>query len=191
MALIYVGMTLFATPHLLSMLFPAVRNRLSARLGENRYKGVYSLASLLGLILIGIGYWQMRHGAQAGATYYEATAGAGHLTLSLVLIAFILIASIDGQGYIRKWVRHPFSIGIAIWSIGHLMANGEIYVVPIFAMFLALSILDIALGFLRDGAHHFEPQIRRDGIAVVAGIFAFAVFAFGFHPYILGLPVLR
>ncbi len=191
MAFIYIGMLLFALPHLFSMLFPAVRNRLSARLGENFYKGVYSLDSLLGIILIGFGYWQARHGALAGASYYQPAAGASHIALSLVLIAFILIASNEGQGYIRKWVRHPFSIGIALWSIGHLLVNGEVYVVPIFAMFLALSIFDIALGLARRGAHQFKPQIKRDCIAVVAGLIAYAVFALGFHPYVLDLPVLR
>ncbi len=190
MAFIYIGMMLFAATHVFSLLFPAVRNRLSARLGEDRYKGIYSLVSLLGLVLIGFGYWQERHGASAGLSYYEPAAGARHITLSLVLLAFILIASIGGTGYIRKWVRHPFSIGIALWSIGHLLANGEIYVVPIFAMFLGLSILDIGLGMQRDEALQFEPHIKRDCIALVAGLLAYAVFALGFHPYVLGLPVL-
>jgi uncharacterized membrane protein len=189
--LIYLGIFLFAGMHLFSMLFPAVRNRLSARLGENAYKGLYSLSSLVGLVLMGIGYWQERHGEMADVFYYEPSQGARHATISLALVGFILIASNDGKGYIRKWIRHPFSIGIALWSIGHLLANGERYVVPIFVTFLALSIIDIVLGFARGGAHHFAPQIKRDIIAVVAGFVAFAIFAFGFHPYILNLPVMR
>ena len=191
MALLYLGMVLFALPHVFSLLLPAVRNRLSARLGENAYKGSYSIASLLGVVLIALGYWQERHGAMAGVTYYEPMAGARHLTLSLVLVGFILIASNNGQGYLRKWLRHPFSIGFCLWALGHLLSNGEIYVVPIFAMFLALSVMDVALGFARNGPHHFQPQIKRDCIAVVAGLIATAIFAFGFHPYVLNLPVMR
>ena len=191
MALLYLGMVLFALPHVFSLLFPAVRNRLSARLGENAYKGGYSIASLLGIVLIALGYWQERNGAMAGVSYYEPVAAVRHLSLTLVLIGFILIASRDGKGYIRKWVRHPFSIGFGLWALGHLLSNGEIYVVPIFAMFLTLSILDIALGFARNGPHHFQPQIKRDCIAVVAGLIATAIFAFGFHPYVLNLPVMR
>ena len=191
MAYIYIGMIVFAIPHLFSLLFPAVRNRLMARLGEGSFKGNYSLASLLGLILMGYGYWQERHGEMAGVTYYEPAALSRHGAMGLVLLAFILIASNGGQGYIRKWLRHPFSIGVALWATAHLCLNGEIYVAPIFAMFLVLAVLDIGFGFARNGAHRFQPQIKRDGIAVVAGLTAFTVFAFGFHPYVLGLPVVR
>ena len=191
MAYIYTGIFLFAGVHLFSLLLPAMRNRLSARLGENQYKGVYSLASLLGVILIGYGYWHERNGATAGVSYYEPAEAMRHVALGLVLIAFILIASRDGKGYIRKCVRHPFSIGIALWSLGHLLANGKVYVVPIFAAFFAISVLDIALGFARGGPHQFTPQLKRDGIAVIAGLLAFAIFAYGFHPYVLDLPVLR
>lgn len=191
MTLLYIGIVLFAVTHLFSMLLPAMRNRLSARLGQNAFKGIYALSSLAGIVFIGIGYWQARTGAPAGVSYYEPAVAARHITLSLVLIGFILIASNGGKGYIRKWVRHPFSIGIGLWAVGHLLANGEVYVVPIFAMFLGLSLLDIVLGFARGGAPHFEPQGKRDLIAVIAGLIAFGLFGFLFHPYVLGQPVLK
>lgn len=191
MTLLYLGITLFAVTHLFSMLLPAMRNRLSAQLGENAYKGIYSLLSLIGVVLIAFGYWQTRHGVLAGVSYYEPAFAARHATFSFSLIGFILIASLGGKGYIRKWLRNPFSIGMGLWSIGHLLANGEVYVVPIFALFLGLSILDILLALSRQGAHHFEPEIKRDVIAVIAGLIAFGLFGFLFHPYVLGLPVLK
>ena len=191
MAFIHIGIFLFAGMHLFSLLLPAMRNRVSARLGENQYKSIYSVVSLLGVILMGYGYWQERHGAMVGVSHYEPIEAMRHVAMGLVLLAFIFIASRDGKGYIRKWVRHPFSIGFALWSFAHLLANGEVYVVPIFATFFAISILDIALGFARGGPHQFTPQLKRDGIAVIAGLLAFAIFAYGFHPYVLDLPVLR
>jgi uncharacterized membrane protein len=189
MTLLYLGILIFAGTHLFSMLLPNMRRQVLANWGENSYKGVYSLASLLGVVLMAVGYWQARNGELAGVSYYQPAAGLRHATMSLVPIGFILIASNGGNGYIRKFVRHPFSIGFSLWAIGHLLANGEIYVVPIFAMFLALSVLDILLSTARGGRAEFAPSAKRDVIAVVAGLVAFAVFAFGFHPYILGLPV--
>ena len=48
MTVLYFGLLLFGGSHLLSILLSAVRNRLSAWIGEARYKGLYSLVSLAG-----------------------------------------------------------------------------------------------------------------------------------------------
>jgi uncharacterized membrane protein len=186
MIYLYLGLILFGGSHLFSVLFPSVRNRLSAWLGENRYKGVYSLSSVLGLALMGVGYWQSRCD---GSMLYAPFAGARHFTMLLVLLGFILIASNAGKGYLRLWLQHPFSIGVCLWAIGHLLVTGKTPVVLIYATLLLISVLDIVCSFQRRGRVEFKPEIKRDIIAVVAGLIVSAIFLFGFHPYILGVPV--
>jgi uncharacterized membrane protein len=188
MTMLYLGIFLFGGSHLFSVLVPAVRDRLQARLGEKAYKGGYSLISVIGLVLMGFGYWQTR---LDGSVLYVPYEGARHITMLLALTGFILVGSNEGNGYLRKWLRNPFSIGISLWATGHLLANGKTAVVLIFATFLIISLLDIVANMLRGEKPTHEPKIRRDITAVIAGTVLYAVFLFGFHPYVLGVPVVR
>ena len=36
----------------------------------------------------------------------------------------------------------------------------------------------------------YIPRVRSDVLAVVIGLVLYLVFLFGFHPYVLGVPVL-
>ena len=56
MALFLVGITLFCVVHLFPALAPAARENLVFKLGENTYKGMYSLLILIGLVLIVLGW---------------------------------------------------------------------------------------------------------------------------------------
>jgi uncharacterized membrane protein len=188
MNLLYLGLALFGGSHLFSVLFPAVRNRLSAWLGEKRYKGLYALISFIGVILLGMGYWQSRFD---GAMVYQPLEGARHITMLFVLLGFILFGANGGKGYLRLWLQHPFSIGVCLWAIGHLIANGKTPVVMIYATLLLISVLDIAVNLIRKERVTFVPELRRDITAVIAGVVIYAIFLFGFHPYVLGVPVLR
>jgi uncharacterized membrane protein len=188
MNLLYVGIFLFGGSHLFSILFPAVRNRLQAWIGERAYKGAYSLISVVGVILMGWGYVLARGD---GSLMYQPYEGARHVTFMLVLIGFILMASLGGRGYLRLWLQNPFSIGVVLWSVGHLLANGKTPVVAIYLTLLSIAVLDIAANMLRNDEQKFIPDIRRDAIAVALGLVVYAVALFGFHPYVLGVPVVQ
>jgi uncharacterized membrane protein len=81
------------------------------------------------------------------------------------------------------------SIGIGLWAIAHLFANGDRPAVYFFGSFLGLAVLDIILSSARGKLPHHEPQLKSDVRAVVIGVILYLIFLFGFHPYILGLPV--
>ena len=183
---LYLGMILFGGAHLFSSLLPAMRNRLSARLGEQKYKGFYSIVSLVGLVLMGWGYVQTRGN---GEMLYVPMEGAKHITMLLVLLGFISISAFHGKGFIKAWLQNPFSVGISLWAIGHLLANGKTPVVLIYAMLLLISVVDIAVNMMRGDRPMFEPKIRSDVIAVVVGIVIYAVLLLLFHPYVLGVRV--
>ncbi len=189
MVMLWLGVLLFAAPHVLSMLLPSLREGIRERLGEGQFKGLYSLVSLAGIVLLVFGYSAAMAGPDATALYYEPWAGARHVTMLLVLLAFILIAASHGKGYIKSFVRQPMSIGFALWSGGHLLANGEKPVVVIFALFFAIAVLDIILSTVRGKGPIHQPQLRSDISAAIAGMVLYVIFLFGFHPYILGVPV--
>jgi hypothetical protein len=61
----------------------------------------------------------------------------------------------------------------------------------IFSTLLLIGVLDIVFSLLRGERAVFDPVIRRDVTAVIAGVVIYAIFLFGFHPYVLGVPVVR
>jgi uncharacterized membrane protein len=107
----------------------------------------------------------------------------------MVLLAFISLGAAHGKGHIKLWIRHPMSIGIALWSAGHLLANGKRADVYLFGVFLALALLDIVVSTARGKFPSHEPRLRSDVIAVIAGMVLYVFFLYVFHPYALNLPV--
>lgn len=189
MAYLLSGIVLFGGIHLFSMLLPGQRDALRARLGEKVWKGLYALISLAGLGLMVRGFMQSRSGPLAADWLYVPADWARHVTMLFVLLAFVFIAASHGKGYLKLWLRHPMSIGIALWAAGHLLANGKRTDVYLFGTFLVLALLDIVLSTLRGKAPSHEPYLRSDMIAVIVGMLFYVIFLFGFHPYVLNLPV--
>jgi uncharacterized membrane protein len=187
---LWLGVLLFAGPHLFSQFARGRRVSLIQRFGENGYKGIYSLVTLAGLVLLAMAYLAGRSGPASLDVLYNPPPGVRHLAILFVFIGFIFIFANGSKGYIRKAVIHPFSIGVSLWSIGHLLTNGERAVVVIFIMLLAISLLDITLGFARGERPNHAPDWKHDLRAVVVGVVLFLVFAYGFHPYVLNIPVL-
>lgn len=187
---LFAGVLLFAVPHLYSILLPAARDGLKAKLGEGAYKGLYSLVSLAGLVLLAMAYLAGRSGPNSLEMFYEPWLGGRLVMMLLVFVGFILIFANGSRGYIKKFVRNPFSWGIVLWSVGHLLVNGERAVVVIFGMFLILAILDIAANERRGFRPAHIPQWSHDLRALVVGVVLFFVFALGFHPYVLNISVM-
>lgn len=189
MTLLWIGIVLFGGTHLYSIFLPGHRDGLRAAIGQTPYKAAYSIVSLIGLGFVIAGFLQSRSGPLAADWLYVPTDGARHITMLLVLVAFILIGASHGKGYIKKWIRNPMSWGFAAWSTGHLLANGKRTDVYMFGMFLVIALADIVMSELRGKRPAHEPRVRSDVVAVVIGIILYAIFLFGFHPYVLNLPV--
>ena len=188
MAYLYLGALLFGGPHLFSTLLPGVRNTLKGALGEKAWKGLYAVASLLGIVFFILAYRAMGDGVY-GEPLYDVVPGARHFAMLASLLMFILLGASHGKGYIKKAVRHPMSLGIALWSGAHLMANNERAVVWLFATLLVVAVADFVFSWARGKKPDHVPQVKSDIRAVVIGMIMYVVFLFGFHPYVLGVPV--
>ena len=188
MAYLYLGALLFGGPHLFSTLLPGVRNNLKSALGEKAWKGIYALASLAGIVFFILAYRAMGDGAYGDALYDVSPAGK-HVAMLASLLLFILLGASHGKGYIKKAVRHPMSLGIALWSGAHLLANSERAVVWMFATLFVVAVADLVFSLARGKKPDHVPQVKSDIRAVVIGLVLYVVFLFGFHPYVLGVPV--
>ena len=189
MTYIYIGAILFGGMHLFSIVFPSLRNAIRASLGEKLWKIVYALVSLAGIGFLVAGYWQSRSGPMTADILYDPPSWGRHLTMLMVLLAFILIGASHGKGYIKTYVHNPMSWGIVLWSAGHLLANGQRSDVYLFGVFLVVGLADIIFSELRGKRPAHLPRLRSDIIAVIVGMVLYVIFLFGFHPYVLNIPV--
>ena len=183
MAILVAGLVLFIGAHLLPTQ-SAFRAGLVARVGERRYKGLFSLVSLAGFALIIAGYAMSDRGSQLFAPSPWAIAIAPYA----MPVAFILFAAANMPSHLRQTLRHPMLIGLLIWSLVHLFANGDARGTVLFGAFLAYAVVDLASAVRRHAVKTFEPRVRADAIAIVAGI-AVALLFMTFHRTLFGVRV--
>jgi uncharacterized membrane protein len=189
MTYIYLGVLLFGGSHLFSIFFPAARDGFEERLGAKAWKSLYALVSLAGLACLILGYWQSRSAPVTDELVYDPPLWGRHVTMLLVLLAFILIGAAHGKGYIKSYVHNPMSLGVSLWAAGHLLANGQRSDVFLFGVFLVVGLADIVMSEVRGKRPDYQPRLRSDIIAVIVGMVLYVIFLFGFHPYVLKIPV--
>ena len=181
MQVLILGLLLFLGIHAVPAL-PALRAALVARLGEQRYKGLFSLLAALGLGLIVWGYAVAPRGEQL----FAPTTAARHAAPLLVTISFVLLAAANMRTHIRRALRHPMLIGVGLWALTHLLANGHTKATLLFGAFLAYVALDLGSAVARGAVRQFQPVARQDFIAVGAGI-VLAVLVMAFHRMLFGV----
>ena len=120
MALFLVGITLFCLVHLFPALAPGARDNLVFKLGENPYKGIYSLLILAGVVMIVFG-WK----STIPSPLYVPPLGPGILPSLLVLAGLVLFFASQMKGYLKRTLRHPQMIGTLLWAGSHMLTNGD------------------------------------------------------------------
>jgi uncharacterized membrane protein len=191
MWILILGLVLFIGIHLVPAL-PRKRHKLFRRLGETTYKIVFTAVSLVGLALIIWGYASV---SDQDPILFDMPHGLLHLTMLLVLIAFILFASSFFQGYIKYWVRHPQITAVKVWALAHLLVKGgDVAAILLFGSLLAWAVFDrISLkkreqiGLVK--TRNFTPKILNDVIAVVLGVAVYLAFMFYLHKFLIGVPI--
>jgi uncharacterized membrane protein len=193
LTLLVFGLIVFLGSHAFSMA-RGPRAALVAKLGEGPYKGLYSLVSLAGIVLISIGYGQYRQGGYIPV--WDPPVWTRHLALLLVWAAFVCIAAAYLPGRIKRRLKHPMLAGVKIWALAHLIANGDLGSILLFGSFLAWAVVARISVKRRDEAvEHGAPSgrsssLRNDALAVVVGTVAYIAFAVWLHPALIGVAVL-
>jgi uncharacterized membrane protein len=189
LGLLILGLLVFFGVHTLTSLRDT-RAALIGRLGENGYKGLYSLVSLAGLALIVWGY--ARYRATGWIDVWHPPVAFRHITLLLMLPAVILVVTSYIRGRIYTTLKHPMLAGIKLWAAAHLLANGDLGSIVLFGSFLAWAVYDrISLKHRADAGAPPIPVggAGNDVIAVAVGVVVYLALAFAFHPLVIGVPV--
>ncbi len=153
-------------------------------LGENKYKGLFSLIALVGLLIIIYGY--------SIADFYliwEPLSYSREIALVLMPISIVLLASANMQTNIKRFIKHPMLIGILVWSFVHLLANGDLRSIILFASFGVYALIDIMYSKKVLTTNNITNYtLTKDMIIVIIGLVAYTLIVH-FHQYIAGVDI--
>ena len=183
------GLVLFLGIHSLQSLAPQVRQDGIARWGALGYKAVYAAIALLGLYLLVHGYSQARLDP---VVLWTPPRGMQHATILLMWLAMVLlVASYVPGNQIKAKLRHPMTLSVKVWALGHLLSNGHLADVLLFGGFLVWSVLVFRAARKRDRQNlHSAPEgkLLSTLLAVVVGTGVWAAFLMGgLHVWLVGV----
>jgi len=131
-----------------------LRDTLVLRLGEGPYRGAFALASVIGLVWMIYGYRRA-----PTVALWAPLPGLRPAAFALVFVAFLFVGIglatpsptrvgmesrlAQGTDMARGMVRvtrHPFLWGVALWSLVHLIMNGDLASVILFGSLLLLAL---------------------------------------------------
>lgn len=131
-----------------------LRDALVERLGPGPYRGVFALASLIGLAWI---IYAFRHAP--AVPLWGLLTGFRPVAYVLVFIAFLFVVigvvtpsptRIGMESTLRQGpdiakgivriTRHPFLWGVALWALVHLIVNGDLASLILFGSLLVLAV---------------------------------------------------
>ncbi len=188
MAALILGLVLFLGVHSVRIVADGWRGEQVARLGEGRWKVLYSLVAAAGLALIVWGYGMAR--AEPTVLFVPAP-WTRHLAALLSALAFVLIAAAYIPGTrIKAAIGHPMVAGVKSWALAHLISNGTLADLLLFGAFLAWAVVDFASLRRRDraqGRTYAAVSLGRDAAAVAVGLAAGWVFARYLHGPLIGV----
>jgi uncharacterized membrane protein len=184
MTLLIIGIAVFLGVHLL----PTVsgwREKLIGRLRLNGYKVLFSLLSIASFALLVYGF------ARAPLIQvWSPPSWTRWVAIVLMLPAFIFLVAAYAPGQIKARLKHPFLVAIKTWALAHLIANGDLASIILFASFLAYAVYDrITLKRRQETGLITVPATgpaRNDVIAAVLGVVLYLVFLVWLHPLLIG-----
>lgn len=196
---------------------PAVKSRLTAVLGARGFATGYSILSLAVL------YWLLTAAGRAPVvTLWDWAPWQNHVPLVAMGIVCVILAlsvgrpnpfsfggaqndrfSADRPGLVG-WVRHPILAALAIWAAAHIVPNGDLAHVILFATFAGFALLGMKLidrrkrremgadwARLRDDLKkgplfHAPASVLDLSIRVILGILTYAALLH-LHPLVFGV----
>jgi uncharacterized membrane protein len=189
MTYLILGLAIFLGIHSISIVAPATRDRWAAALGANAWRGIHSLISIVGFVLLVYGYGLTR---QAPVVLYAPPLWLRHVALLLMLPVFPLLFAAYLPGRIKTAMKHPMLVAVKVWALAHLLANGMLADVLLFGAFLAWAVVD-RISLKRRVARAVPSAATsrwNDAIAVIGGLVVYALTLYWLHYLVIGVPLI-
>ncbi|HWU69506.1 MAG TPA: NnrU family protein [Stenotrophobium sp.] len=188
MSFLILGLVIFLGAHSLRLFADGWRQRQIERLGVNGWKGLFSLVSIAGFVLIVWGFGQARLQPEL---LYTPPPALRHLNALFTLVAFVLfVAAKVPRNHFKQKIGHPMLASVKTWAFGHLLATGMLHDVVLFGTFLLWAVANFVVSRRRDrlaGTTYPAGTLAGDVLTVVIGVAAWVAFAFWLHTRWIGV----
>ena len=181
-----IGVTLWSGVHFIPTLAQPLRQSLITRLGDGRYRLVFSFVVVASIILMVMG-WR----STPDTLLYQLPEWSRPIGVVLMWFALFLFAAARSPSAIKRLIKHPQLMSMVVWSVSHLMTNGTTRSLVLFGGLGIWALVEMPLINARDGVPKPKPSTGLAGelkIAAIASVL-FAVLMF-LHPYIAGVSVI-
>ncbi|RYF38950.1 MAG: protein NrnU [Comamonadaceae bacterium] len=188
MLMLILGLVLFLGVHSTRIVADGWRSATIARIGPMPWKGLYTVVSIAGFVLLVWGYGLAR---QQPVVLWSPPRGMNHLAALLMVFSFILlVATYVPRNAIKARLHHPMVLSVKLWAVAHLLSNGNLADVVLFGAFLLWAVLSFRSARARDraaGTVYAAGTAAGTAITVVVGLAAWAGFAFWAHAALIGV----
>jgi len=190
MTIFVAGLLIFLAIHSISIVAPGWRDAQAGRMGENAWKGLYALVSIVSLVAMIYGYGIAR---QIPVMVYVPPIALRHLAFLLMLPVFPLLIAAYLPGRIKRMARNPMLLAVILWAVSHLLANGTLNDLLLFGGFLVWAVADLISVSRRP---HVRPvpgapaSAMNDGIVIVAGLGLYVFVLLWAHARVVGVSPL-
>lgn len=177
------GVLLWTIVHLSPAVMPGFRSAIIGRIGEGPYKGLFALDMVIAIVLIVVG-WR----STIPQVVYLPPVWGHTATIVLMAPAVYLLGAANMKTATKRVLRHPMLTGVVVWSIAHLLSNGDIRSVILFGGLGIWALIEMPLINRREG-EWVKPQapavgVELRGVAIAAAVYVVLVFL---HPYFAGV----
>ena len=186
MLLLIISLVMWSALHFMPAIAISFRAQLIDQLGNAKYQLVFSVLIVASIVAMVFGWRSIEP-----VLIYTSPVWSAPVTSLLVLLAFILFSAAHSKSNVRRIIRHPQLTGLVIWSIGHLLSNGDNRSLILFATLGLWAIAEIILISKREGdwVKPDPASMKAELMMLAKGGVIFGIFLFA-HPYIAGVPAI-
>jgi uncharacterized membrane protein len=190
MSILIIGLIIFLGLHSVRIVADGWRTNMMAERGEGAWKGLHSVASLIGFALVVWGYGLAR---QQPVVLWVPPVATRHIAALLMLFAIImLVAAYLPGNAIKSKLHHPMTLSVKTWALAHLLANGNVADVLLFGSFLIWAVFCFIAARKRDrvaGTVYPSGRAVPTVITVIVGLVVYGAFAMVLHKLLIGVAV--
>ena len=147
------------------------------------YGPIYGILNLV--LLFGV-FWAFHR--VAPESLYAAPTWGRHANFALSLVGFLCVGIFLFRGSWRNKLKYPMAMGVSLWALGHVLANGDNRTTLLFVGLAGFAVLHAVL---KSRCGPFAPSVEREGhnlLSLMAGLALYGLAA-QLHVVIAGVPL--
>jgi uncharacterized membrane protein len=189
MSELIIGLAIFVGSHSIGMALSQWRANMIRRIGDGAWMGLYSLVTIVGLVLVVHGFGIAR---RAPIVLYVPPPVFHTIAVWLMVPVPLLVLASVLPGKIQAATKHPLLLAVKVWALAHLIANGTAADVLLFGSLLIWAgLVRVSLKRRPRGPRGTVPPGRwNDAVVVVLGLGLYVAFLLWFHQWLFGVAPL-